>query len=48
MFSVMYTLCLTLPLFPESLAAHVPTGFDLSPGEALSGLADTRVGLDGL
>ena len=31
-----------------SLAAQVPGGFTLSPGEALEGLAEVSVGLDGL
>ena len=48
MFSVIFTFCLTLPSFPESLAAQVPGGFDLSPGETLAGLAEVWVGLEGL
>ena len=34
-----------LLLFP--LAAHVPVGFILSPGDLLAGLAEVRVGWDG-
>ena len=31
-----------------SLAAQVPAGFDLSPGEVLPGLATVEMGLEGL
>ena len=36
------------PSIAGSLAAQVPGGFDLSPGETLEGLAEVKVGLDGL
>ena len=36
---------ITRPLFP--LAAHVPVGFLLSPGDLLARLAEVRVGRDG-
>ena len=36
------------PLVSESLAAQVPGGLGLSPGETLEGLAGVKVGLDGL
>ena len=39
---------LTLPSFPGSLAAQVPGGLNLSPGETLAGLAEVWVGLEGL
>ena len=48
MFTVIFVICLTLPSIAGSLAAQVPGGFDLSPGETLAGLADVKVGLEGL
>ena len=38
----------SLPSGAAFLAAQVPGGLALSPGEALEGLADVNVGLDGL
>ena len=41
-------ICLVLPSVAAFLAAQVPGGLALSPGETLEGLADVRVGLEGL
>ena len=47
-FVISFVICLVLPSVAVSLAAQVPGGFCLSPGEMLEGLTEVSVGLDGL
>ena len=49
LFASIFKFCVILPSAPsEFLAAHVPEGLGLSPGEGLVVLAEVWVGLEGL